>query len=463
MREFRQTHGRTGERYWMVSFEAPPGQAPEVIVTKWGAITDGKKKQHGETKDRPGPKGKPGTKSFMDAAANACFHMDRLIRKKIEEGYAEVGLDGRPMTGGPIENPVYDTGPVIPFNEPLPKNLCFSKPKNTVAEKFIAKLEASNNLILTRKINGMMTIAQVMENGTVRLYTRRMDDITDHFPHLTLALMNMDFPAKSILLFEAFMGEGNVKADLLKVQAVMRSKADRAVQLQEDSGWMKFYLLRIPVWKGRYLEQEMTCEQLCHLIENTFSDKFMEYSDGAIKERFLYTLENFEGSVDEAKAEAEANGYEGWVGYQRNAKFGEYSFSFHGKPDRPSCCFKMKPEYEDDFIAHFDPDKSTKEHQQGSWGTGKNTGKLGTMSLYQMDPETGEVIYICEVGSGFTDEQRAELADPALYPLVATVKYTSRQYTSEGDATNALEFPRFDQIHPDKKPEEVYNPKIQSA
>lgn len=463
MREFRQTHGRTGERYWMISFEAPPGQPPETIVTKWGAIKNGEKKQHGETKDRPGPKGKRGTKSYMDAAANACFNMDRMIRKKIEEGYVEIGLDGRPLVGGPVEDPQYDAGPTIPFDEPLPKNLCFSKPKNTVPEKFVRKLEDNGNLILTRKINGMLVVAQIDEKGVPYLYTRRMDDLTHHFPHLTLALMNMNFPAKSILLFEAFMGEGNKKKDLLRVQSVMRSKSERALELQENDEWMKFYLLRIPVWKGKYLEQEMNCEQLCHLIENTFADKFMEYRDGSVDAQFLFTLENFEGTVDEADAEAEANGYEGWVGYQRDAVFGEYSFSFHGKPDRPACCFKRKPEYEDDFIAHFNPDKSTKDFKQGSWGTGKNTGLLGTMSLYQMDPETGEVIYVCEVGSGFSDAQRKEFADPGLYPVVVTVKYTSRQYTSEGDDTNALEFPRFDQLHPDKTPEEVYNPKIQSA
>lgn len=461
-REFRQQHGRTGDRYWSIGFgPTPPGESPETIVTEWGAIKDGKRKKHGDTSDRPGPKGKRGTKSFVNAADNACFNMDRMIRKKMEEGYVEVGIDGRPLTGGPIEEPQYDPPVEIRFDEALPKNLCFSKPKNSVTEKHIRALEEQDDLILTRKVNGMMVIAQIDEKGVPHLYTRRMDPLTEHFPHLCLALMNMDFPACSILLFEAFMGAGNKKKDLLRVQSVMRSKPERGLKIQQEDEWMKFYLLRIPVWKGRYLEHEMTCEQLCHLIENTFTDRFLEYEDNDAG-RFLYALENFEGPVDAAKAEAEKYDYEGWVGYQRSATFGNYSFSFHGKPDRPSCCFKMKPEYEDDFIAFFNPDESTKRDPQGSWGTGKNTGKLGTISLFQMDPNTGEVIYICECGSGFTDKQRDEMSDPSLFPMVVTVKYTSRQYTSDGDDTNALEFPRFDQIHPDKKEDEVYNPRIQS-
>lgn len=467
MREFRQTKGRTGIRYWMIGFEAPPGKAPEVVVTCWGAVTkEGKHKEHGTTKDRPGPKGKKGTKAFMSAAENACFNMDRLIRKKVEQGYQETGLDGRPMVGGPVsaktKGDFTDDNLLVSFEETLPKNLCFSKPRNTVTEEFVRQLEEDGNLILTRKMNGMMVIAQIGEGGTVHLYTRRMDPLTDHFPHLTLALLNLNIPAETILLFEAFMGEGNKKKDLLRVQSVMRSKSEKGLQKQEDDEWMKFYLIRIPAWKGQFLEQINTCETQCHMIENAFADKFMEYED-SIAGRFLHTLENFEGTVDEADALAEEHGYEGWVGYIRDAVMGEYSFSFHGKPDRPNCCFKRKKEYEDDFIAFFNPDYGKSSLKHGSWGTGKNTGKLGTMSLYQMDPETGEVIYICEVGSGFTDKQREEFADVSLYPMVATVKYTSRQYTSEGDDTNALEFPRFDQVHPDKQQEEVYNPKIQSA
>jgi len=463
MREFRQTHGRSGERYWSISFEAPPGIMPEVIVTEWGAIKNGAKKQHGKTKDRPGPKGKAGTKAFMSAADNACFNMDRLIRKKIEEGYVEIGLDGRPLLGGPVEDPQYDVGPIISFQQPLPKNLCFSKPKNTVSEKFLAKLEADDNIILTRKINGMMIIAQILVDGTSRLYTRRMDDVTEHFPHLTTALRNMEIPTESILLFEAFMGEGNDKKDLLRVQSVMRSKSDRAVSLQETiEGWMRFYLIRVPFWEGRHMEGLFNCEYLCHFIENTLADKFLNYQDKAVGEQFLFVLENFEGSVAEAREMANQHGYEGWVGYKRNDMLGNYSFSFHGKPDRPSCCFKMKAEYEDDFIAYFDPKHGTKEFPMGSMGSGKNTGLMGTLSLYQMSPDAktmNQQVYICEVGSGFTDEQRREMTE-ANYPMVVTVKYTSRQYVSDGDATNALEFPRFDQIHPDKDYTEVYNPKL---
>ena len=76
-----------------------------------------------------------------------------------------------------------------------------------------------------------------------------------------------------------------------------------------------------------------------------------------------------------------------------------------------------------------------------------------------MSLDLNKQVYICEVGSGFTDAQRREMSE-AEYPMVVTVKYTSRQYISDGEATNTLEFPRFYQIHPDKGHTEVYNSKL---
>ena len=460
MREFRQTHGRTGERYWRVGLEGKPGRSPDTIITEWGAIEKEKRKSYGETKNKPGSKGAVGTKAFMDEADNAVFGMERLIRKKLEEGYIEVGLDGRPLLGGPIEKPVYEAKEGIPFDKDLPKNLCFSKPRNTISARHLAELEASNNLILTKKVNGMMIIVQLREDESVKVYSRRMEDLTEHFPHLTAAMRNLQLPTSSIMLFEAFHGGGRIKRDLLRTQSVMRSKTERAIQLQKQNGWMYFYLFRIPVWDGVYLEQERTCEECCYGIENSFSDMFAQYRDPDVMGQFLFTVENFDGDVAAAMEEARTHLYEGWVGYKRDAVLGDYSFSLHGKPDRPKACFKLKAEYEDDFIAYWNPEAGSKEFPMGSYGTGKNSGLVGSLSLYQMDPRNNDQVYICEVGSGLTDDMRKKLVS-AEYPMVITVKYTSRQYIQDGDPTNALEFPRFYQIHPDKQFAEVYNEKIQ--
>lgn len=455
MREFRQEHGRTGERYWQVWLESRQANSPlEYVCSAWGAINeDGTRNEHGNTKDRPGPKGKKGTKAHQTAADNAVFNMDRAIRKKIEEGYHEVGLDGRPLVGGSADE--------IDHEKELPKNLCFSKPKNTMPESKIAKLEAADDLIFTRKVNGAMVILHVDAHEVPTIYSRRMDHLTNHFPHLVQAAHDLKIPAESILLFEAFVGEGNTQEEFQEAQGIMRSNPDRAIKLQEKNRWMSFCLLRIPVWKGSFLEQINDNETQLFTIENVFSDRFLEY-DHETAGLFLYTLEIFEGTVDEAMAHAKEHGYEGWVCYQRSEKLGAYSFSFHGKPDRPSSCFKLKPWLEDDFIAYWDPDERFSHGKQGSWGTGKNSKRVGTLSLYQHGPNGQGEVYVCEVGSGLSDEERRELTNPHRYPIVVEVKYQDRSYVSEGAKTNALTFPSVVKIREDKDPKECVNGRLTS-
>lgn len=459
MREFRQKHGRSGERYWQIDKKGKKS-AQTVVWTAWGGIVDGKRKQHGETKDKPGPKGKKNTKAWVSAADNATFHHDRMIRKKLEEGYIEVGLDGRPLLGGSAD--------IIDHNAPLPKNLCFSKPRNSVTDAFIEKLELTNNVLWTRKVNGMLVIAHIMADGEVRLYSRRMDDVTLHFPHLVHALgPGLKIPSRSILLFEAFYGDGNTEEEFLQVQSVMRSKVDRALDIQAESGFLKFYLIRVPVWKGEDLETIHTCHELVSMIENFFADRFISYREPGEPEQFLYTLEILEEPLPEVMALGEYWGYEGWVGYAKDGCFmvekgpkGQktmvnMSYSFHGKPDRPPCTFKKKLEAEDDFIAYFAPDD--KEFKQGTWGTGKNTGKVGTLSLYQLN-ENGEQVYICEVGSGLTDEMRENLLSAA-YPSVVEVRYQSRTY----GRSNALRHPRVVRFRTDKDPKECTNDQLKAS
>lgn len=445
MREFRQTHGRGAERYWMVDVRGIK------VTSQWGAINNGVHKEHGNTADVPGHKGKPGTKSFVTAEDNAVELHDRMIRKKLEEGYVEVGMDGKPLIGGSADE--------IDHKKSLPKNLCFSKPKNGVTEKRIMKLDADKNLIYTRKMNGMMVVAHIMSDRNVKLYSRRMDDLTNHFPHLVRALYpgGLNIPPCTILLFEAFMGEGNSKRDLLLCSSVMRSKPDRALEQQEKLGWMKFYLFRMPILYNQHMEAKYNNEACIDALRKTFEKMFESYRDdknSPVKGQFLFALDVHPGLKMESALEiAKKNNWEGWVLYEKDACLGDKSYSFHGKPDRPNSCFKLKPSQEDDFIAYWNPDKGTKERPLGTWGSGKNMGKVGTLSLYQLNAD-GEEVYICEVGSGLTDDLRDKMANKWKWPCVVQVEFEERFYISSGDKTNALQLPRIVAIRKDKEPSE---------
>lgn len=95
----------------------------------------------------------------------------------------------------------------------------------------------------------------------------------------------------------------------------------------------------------------------------------------------------------------------------------------------------------------------------GTFGSGKHSGQVGTVSLYQFTPK-GVPVYICEVGTGFSDEQKEQLADVAAYPLCLQIKFDDRRYRANGDDSNALQFPRVDEIREDKEPLECVNPDL---
>ena len=82
---------------------------------------------------------------------------------------------------------------------------------------------------------------------------------------------------------------------------------------------------------------------------------------------------------------------------------------------------------------------------------------LGAVELYQYDA-AGELRYICECGNGFTADFIARNSDPSCWPKVIQVRYESRTYMSEGDKSNALQFPRFIAERGDKDAEECVNP-----
>ena len=448
MREFRQRLGRGQERYWMIDIRK------DTVITNWGAVVDGKHREHGHTEDKVQPKGKENTKAFMSAKENAVFTHDRAIRKKTEEGYVELGLDGKPLLGGAADEILHD--------RPLPKNLCFSKPKNSVTDSVVQKLDREKRSIYTRKMNGMMVIAHIREDGTVHLYSRRMDPVTALFPHMVEALSDLRVPPRSILLFEAWRGKGNSKKDMALIQEVMNSDPDLAIAKQQRTGWARFYLFRVPILDGIHLEAKYTNEVNILTIEDAFTDRFLDYKHRDAG-KFLSALEVLGGVNDqEAMRFAEEHGFEGWVVYDKDACLGDKSFCFTGKPDRPSCCFKRKKSEEDDFIAYFGPGKRTKERPMGSFGTGKNRERVGTLSLYQLN-KTGEEVYICEVGSGLSDAERITLALPEhkkAYPIVVQVECEERFYKSAGDKTNALQLPRVSQIRKDKMWEECVNPEL---
>jgi len=157
---------------------------------------------------------------------------------------------------------------------------------------------------------------------------------------------------------------------------------------------------------------------------------------------------NPETAIEFAKEE----NWEGFVVVDPDGIYGDRAFNFKGKPDRPGkFCGKLKPSYEDDFIAIWDPENGYGERS----GKGSRAGGIKSVGLYQYDKK-GELIFIANVSSGLTKELLAFLPK-AKWPQVWKCEYTGRRYISDGDDTNAIDFPRFIALRTDKSPEECTN------
>ena len=449
MREFRQRNSKA-ERYWVIDINK------RTVTTAWGAIIkDGTHKEHGTTKDVANGKGKAGTKGYVNAEDNAQFLYERQIRKETEEGYVEIDKSGEALLG--------ESSVEIDHGGFLPKNLAFSKPNNSIKEEKILKLDIAKALLYTRKVNGMCVIAHVRNDGSVVLYTRRIDIITPKFPHLCQALRELRVPPNSILLFETYLGDGNTKKDFKLIQRVMNADDEKAIQRQIEDGWAKFYLFRVPILNGEHLEAKYNNEACLLTIENAFTDMFLEYSHSSSTPaysagKFLSCIQVMFMPYTKAVKMIEETGWEGFVVYIKDAIIGAQSYRFTGKPERPASCFKLKMSEEDDFIAYFSPGEGTKEKPLGAWGSGKNMGKVGMLSLYQLN-EAGEEVYCGNVGTGLTDLNREEMLTWK-WPKCVQIEFEERFYTKGGDDSNKLQLPAYKGVREDKSVDECINPEL---
>jgi len=422
------------------------------------------------------------------------YALDRALRKltlRSYTGYTEVGSDVVPVG-------------LLP-DEQLPISLCFYKPDNSLSVTLLKKVLLGKGVLFGRKREGMMHVIRTTTND-VEIYSRRMRPTHDReaegedyrlwaerFPLLyeecLVALHEEKIPPNTLLLGELVSDRGG-RDDFAYVQRVTKSLTNKALQLQQKEGWLSFYVWDIGFWDGEPVVSERTFAERMGTVEELTADMQwllplqtltpkQVWDEGLravvwdasragrelrfSKRRSLFPTAVFmEGDEevkvtldDTARALAKHNDWEGWVVVDPKGVFGDRAYNFRGKPDRPGkYTGKLKPVYEDDCIAYWDPDRG-----QGTWGTGKYQGQVGSVALYQLDPD-GELIYLCDCGGGLTKENKKELADPAVFPKVVRVEYSRRFYKTDGGKTNAMIHPRIAAFRDDKAVEECINEKL---
>lgn len=372
-----------------------------------------------------------GKANFISAERDAENLVDRLIREKKREGYREE-----------LEEVTFD-----PFDPP--EMLRFYKPQNSLNSTMEAMIER-NEAWAVRKYDGEMMVLIHCPDGEVRILSRKMHPTHHHenipwserFSHIAKSLKR-DTPRGTILLGE-MVGPG-WSDDRWLVAQVLKSLTPRAIELQREHGPMRFRAWDVAWWG---------MEQLIGKVEYRHRyDNIDELTDGDYLLPAEVLVEDDYSGVDDLRRIAAENRWEGFVIVNPCDTYGDRGFNLRGKPDRPSGCCKLKPFFEDDFVAIWDPAKG-----QGKYGRGKYTGQFGACSLYQIDSK-GKMRYICECGNGFTAEFIRENS-AAPWQKVIQVRYESRTYESEDDETNALQFPRFMMERTDKSADECVNPRL---
>lgn len=393
-----------------------------------------------------------GKSNEVSPEAYALYVAREKCRKQNLSGYRETDQSGNPM------DPLVSTS--IDFDN-LPPSLCFYKPDNTLGAK-LEKKAREGRAWFSRKRNGL---AFIISKGTQypKLYSRRMlrqhdDELgspltwDDRFPHI-LEEANKIMPENSILLGELVMDREG-RDDFAHVQSITKSLTHQSQQ-DQALGRPSFYIWDIAFWAGQDMLSTSPVSARYELIHEIGNSLLMPVE---------FVTADFFGdpstSVEKAVEFAKQHKFEGWVVVDPDGIYGDKGYNFKGKPDRPGLfCGKLKPEWEIDAVAMWDPANGVGEiSSKGRYSVNGRPG-IKSVALYQYDRH-GQLVFLSNCSSGMTEAMKQSMADPAMWPRVWEVAYSGRRYMSDGDDTNALDFPRFVRERPDKLVGECVDDKL---
>lgn len=438
-RMFQQPNSRSGvPRVWTVEVVG------NKVVTGWGQLGG---KMQSATEAFSGVN--VGKANAMSPSEYALDRAREMCRKKGWEGYLEMGPNG-------YMDPISQSE--IDFTQPLPLNLSFYKPDNSLSAALDKKARGLG-CWYTRKRNGMMKVLVKDDYGELKIYSRRMlrqhdDEVAteytwdDRFPHIISAI-EPHIPPRTILLGEMVVEENGVERFDL-AQSYIKSLTPKAVrEMDESKLYPFFYGWDVAFWNGQNLVANMAMRDRVQYLDTIEMEASCQHFEALVRLSFPTP----EHAVEFAKEQ----GWEGFVVIDPDAIYGDKAFNFKGKPDRPGkACGKLKPTFEDDFIAIWDPENGFGERSQ----KGSRAGGIKSVGLYQYNTK-GELIFIANVNSGLTKELLATLPS-SKWPQVWRCEYKGRRYVSDGDDTNALDFPALPEggIRTDKEARECINPRL---
>lgn len=468
-RHFIQNHGRSGKpTIWSIRVEG------DRVFTSHGQVGGAI-----QTTNYVGKTKNVGKANEISSEQDALAEARRDIRKKWDfEGFDEYVISGTHSENIDRRNENISIQALLTR---LPGSFCLYKPENNILDqKKLLDKANRGEVYYTLKRDGVAKWVVVDWYGNIQIYSRRsrafqdtegpaeLDDGTldwstaipwaKRFPHLVEAVREMDLPQGTMLACELVAPNDD---DFPYVSGLTKGYTQRALDDMSKNGLPVLYWWDIPFFQGEDLVSTCPVKDRYALMEQLYAGSESENVSKYIQVVQKMTFKN----TDEATVFAKKNKLEGFVVVDPDAIYGDKGWNLKGKPDRPSSCAKLKPRFEDDFIAMWDPDNGL-----GDWGTGKHEkgkkvklpngkevihGGVGCVTLFQKN-EKGELIRISDCSSGMDYEFQSTLRAKD-FPMVWQVEYTERTYISEGEKTNALRHPTFVRVRTDKGQDECVN------
>lgn len=397
-----------GQKQWSIWCE-PDGKT---ITVEWGLV--GKKLQ--TSSDTAVPKGKVGTKAFKDEYVCARENYDKQIRKKREEGYSETG------TTAPTDGTKRD------YLMGLDKQFVPAKPRQDMSLPDLVAFDPSS-IIIQRKRDGRRHLVLKTTDGRIRIYSRRMEELTNHLPGLRQKLEALSIPNGTILDGEIIVDRDGVD-DFRAVGTFTNPKSNPVETAKREAAlpvrFMVFDVLfysGAPVWKEGYASRF----QLVHSL---------------VPGGDIFAPTNLPGSLFDWTQVAKEKKWEGlvvWFAYDSTfVRDG-------GKPKRCGCA-KWKPTIEKDVIAvsYF-------------LGSGELSNVVGGFNIaeYVMVGGRLEMRDCGKIGTGLNAQDRVE-ALTWDYPCVIAIE-ADRQ-----EPEGKFRFGVFLKKHEDKTPDECIGEEIES-
>ena len=268
--------------------------------------------------------------------------------------------------------------------------------------------------IVERKLDGVRCLTVIdYENKTVTQYTRNGKELTN-FSHIT------DYLSNFIEEFgRSFVIDGEIMST--NFQALMKEVHRKHDIKTSDAVLNVFDILPLVEFKqGISSMGQRRRSQFLKNFENIFNDSGFI----TIVPQREFDLDSFVDEIEfrDYMKQMVAEGYEGIMIKDPDAKY---------ECKRTTSWLKMKP-----FIEVSLAVTSVEE------GTGRNQGKLGAVVCEGEDD--GKRIVV-NVGSGFTDEQRAEFweARDTLVGQIVEVRADAATRSQDSEDTWSLRFPRF--------------------